>query len=116
MTPPENFTDKYITAPTFRLLLDHELEERARKESSLICIAEGCEEPRYLDGNHHWVVCEAHREKFLRNMGEWSDNGFSEMVTNEFKRKLKFGTNRPQVIEEISLAEIIRRNPRKGYI
>jgi hypothetical protein len=106
----------YVLQPTFRLLLDHELEDRARKDESNICLVAGCEEQRYLDGGHTWIVCGEHREKFLRSMGEWDDMGFSQMVTDEFKRKMKFGTGRPQVIEEISLAEVVRREPRRGRI
>lgn len=110
----------YITQPSFRLLTELELQDRARKDLSLICIAAGCEERRYEEcgpnGVHSWVVCAKHREKYLRAMDEWNDNGFSEMVTDEFKRKLKFGPSRPQVIEELPMAEIIRRNPRKGWI
>jgi hypothetical protein len=52
-------------------------------------------------------------------MGEWDDAGFSQIVTDEFKRKLKFGAfeaGRPYLIEEIPMGELIRRNPRRGYI
>lgn len=109
----------YIMQPSFRLLTEEELSDRDRKDEHYICIVAGCEETRYLDGGHTWSVCGAHREKFLRSLGEWDDLGFSQMVTDEFKRKMKFGSSgssRPQVIDEVTLEELLARNPRRGII
>lgn len=97
----------YVLQPSFRLLTELELSDRERKEEFHVCIVADCEETRYLDGDHYWKVCEAHREKFLRAMNEWDDLGFSQMVTDEFSRRLKFETRRPYLIEEVTLKELL---------
>lgn len=104
----------YVLQPSFRLVTELEFLDRARKDEHHICMVVDCEETVYFDGDHYWKVCGAHREKFLRATSEWDDLGFSQMVTDEFQRRLKFDTNRPYLVEEVTLEELLARNPRRS--
>lgn len=109
----------YVPQPYFRTLTKNEIEDMLLRKVPLhLCIVFNCDSVRKGDKGDKgdWMVCEEHHGKFMKAADIQRENGFSELFVDETCRKLKFWTKRATGIEEISLEELVRREPRKGVI